>query len=92
MKFVNLKKFVQPTKTWTNGWIWNYTSSMPTMKFVEYLKYTRIELEADNGTTYATNENGSGWERLYGQSWETVWGDEEDRCKLAFKEYRFNEL
>ena len=57
------------------------------MKFIEHLKYTRIELETEDGTVYATNESGSSWECLYGQSWEPVYLDEEERCSKAFKEY-----
>jgi hypothetical protein len=57
------------------------------MKFIEHLKYTRIELETEDGTVYATNENGSSWERLYGQSWEPVYLNEEEYCVQAFKNY-----
>lgn len=87
MKFKEYRKFISTEVILLdNSFVW-YHNTNTYMKFKEHSKYTRIELEAEDGTVYATNEKGSSWERLCGQSWEPVWSSEEDSCNAAFKEY-----
>ena len=42
------------------------------MKFVDDVAWKIWQLETEDGIYYRTNDSGSNWERLYGDSWETV--------------------
>lgn len=57
------------------------------MKFVDDVAWKIWQLETEDGIYYRTNDSGSNWERLYGDSWETVHGPEEERCQEAWREY-----
>jgi predicted kinase len=57
------------------------------MKFIESSAFTSILLTSDDGTEYRTSPRGTYWERLYGQSWEPVYGREEAECSVAFNEW-----
>lgn len=50
------------------------------MKFLSVKSRTIYEIETDTGIFYRTNINGSYWERLYGDSWEPVFMNEESEC------------
>ena len=55
------------------------------MKFIEKYSYNTIQLVTDEDISYRTNEDGTAWERLYGESWESVYLDEEQECIKEFK-------
>ena len=57
------------------------------MKFVDDTSWKIWQLETEDGTHYRTGSDGQYWERLYGESWEPVWGDEEEQCKQAWRNY-----
>lgn len=49
--------------------------------------YTTLYFETADGVSYRTDLGGVSWERLYGNSWEPVFLEEEDQCKDAFNRY-----
>jgi hypothetical protein len=49
-------------------------------------------IETEYGVTYRTNMEGTSWERLYGESWEPVFLDEEKQCIEEFTRYFYNKL
>lgn len=57
------------------------------MKFIDDVSWKIWQLETEDGIYYRTNDSGSNWERLYGDSWETVHRPEEERCQAAWREY-----
>jgi hypothetical protein len=57
------------------------------MKFVGHQLMRTVYLETESGVNYRTDLLGKHWECLYGESWESVWGTEEERCKAAYLEY-----
>lgn len=58
------------------------------MKFVDDFAIKTWILATDDGVVYRTDHAGENWERQYGDSWETIWGNkEEEECKDAWKEY-----
>jgi hypothetical protein len=57
------------------------------MKFIGHQLTQTVFLEAEDGKSYRTDPLGKYWECLYGESWESIWGSEETRCKAAYMEY-----
>lgn len=57
------------------------------MKFIDDVSWKIWQLETEDGICYRTNDSGSNWERLYGESWEPVYNNEEDQCRDAWREY-----
>lgn len=49
-------------------------------------------IETEYGVTYRTNMDGTSWERLYGESWESVYLDEEKQCIEEFTRYFYDKL
>lgn len=44
-------------------------------------------IETEYGIVYRCNMEGTEWYRLYGETWEPVFFDEEDQCKEEFVRY-----
>jgi hypothetical protein len=57
------------------------------MKFTGHQLTKTVYLETEDGSSYRTDLLGKYWECLYGESWESVWGREEQRCKAAYMLY-----
>ena len=57
------------------------------MKFAECNIVEIDYLRTVDGIQYRCNANGENWERLYGESWESVYFDEENACKQAWMDY-----
>ena len=57
------------------------------MKFIDDASWKIWQLETADGIFYRTNDSGSNWERLYGDSWESVYLEEEERCIAAWRDY-----
>ena len=57
------------------------------MKFIGHQLTKTVYLETEDGNSYRTDLLGKYWECLYGESWESVWGREEQRCKAAYMLY-----
>ena len=61
------------------------------MKFVEGTSSINWYFSADDGNEYRTTGSGDYWERLYGESWETVVNyAEETQLRAAWIEYMKN--
>ena len=56
------------------------------MKIENVELYTNYIVETDDGSFYRRNGSYC-WEKRYGESWETVYLDEEDRIESAWLEY-----
>ena len=56
------------------------------MKIENVELYTNYIVETDDGSFYRRNGSHC-WEKRYGESWETVYLDEEDRIESAWLEY-----
>ena len=57
------------------------------MKFIECSIVEVDYMETEDGIQYRCNAKGENWERLYGESWEPVYFDEEKACKQAWINY-----
>lgn len=57
------------------------------MKFTGHQLTQTVSLETEDGNSYRTDPLGNHWECLYGESWESVWGSEEEQCRAAYLEY-----
>jgi hypothetical protein len=55
------------------------------MKFIDCNADIVVYCTTDDDIEYRTSKLGLVWERRYGDSWETVWGDEEERCIVAYR-------
>jgi hypothetical protein len=55
------------------------------MKFIDSRSEVAVYFTTKDNIEYRTTTTGECWERRYGESWETVWGTEEDECKEQFK-------
>lgn len=51
------------------------------MKFIEHDIFTIHQFCTEEGIYYRMS--GSFWERLYGESWESVYLNEEEQCNAA---------
>jgi len=58
------------------------------MKFKSVEPVATYYVETEDGVYYRTNYNGTVWERMYGESWESVYLDEEDQCKQAWNDLK----
>lgn len=58
------------------------------MRFKTIKSRTVYDIETEEGIFYQTNFAGSYWERLYGESWEPVYMDEEKQCKELWDKLR----
>jgi photosystem II stability/assembly factor-like uncharacterized protein len=57
------------------------------MKFVNDCSWKIWQLETSDGTMYRTNDSGTNWECLYGESWKPVYFEEKQRCIAAWRQY-----
>jgi hypothetical protein len=55
------------------------------MKFIDCNADIVVYCTTDDDIEYRTSKLGLVWERRYGDSWETVWGDEEEQCIKAYR-------
>jgi len=55
------------------------------MKFIDCNADIVVYCTTDDDIDYRTSKLGLVWERRYGESWETVWGDEEEQCIKAYR-------
>jgi hypothetical protein len=55
------------------------------MKFIDCKAEIVVYCTTDDGIEYRTSNLGLIWERRYGESWETVWGDEDEQCIKAYR-------
>lgn len=53
------------------------------MKIVDMTEFRGWYVTTEDAE-YRTNSSGSNWERLYGASWESVWGEEEEKLIKLF--------
>lgn len=58
------------------------------MKITDVSEYTYYRIETDEGIDYRRDGDSPNWERLHGDSWETMYSEEE-KLERMFQEYLF---